>query len=83
MIDLLLVILVFASVVSLGLLFLPAIIELRKPRDAGPRLIMDFHKKTDHTKLTWHNLSKTPTIADSSISRFDEGFSDSVKKIET
>jgi hypothetical protein len=30
-----------ATIVSLVLLFLPAIIELKKPKDAGPRLIAD------------------------------------------
>ena len=39
--TLLLVTLTMASVVSVGLLFLPAIVELKKPRDAGPRLIAD------------------------------------------
>jgi hypothetical protein len=41
MLDMLLVALAMASVVSVGLLFLPAIVELKKPRDAGPRLIAD------------------------------------------
>jgi len=42
MVDSLLVTLATASVVSVGLLFLPAILELKKPRDAGPRLIDDI-----------------------------------------
>jgi len=29
-------------VIFVALLFLPAIIELKKPKDAGPRLIIDF-----------------------------------------
>ena len=43
MLDSLLVALAMASVVSVGLLFLPAIVELKKPRDAGPRLIANIH----------------------------------------
>jgi hypothetical protein len=42
MLDWFLVALVAASVVSVGLLFLPAIIEMKKPRDAGPRSIDDL-----------------------------------------
>jgi hypothetical protein len=42
MVDMLLVVLVFSSVVSVGLLFLPALIEFKKPQDSGPRLIPDF-----------------------------------------
>ena len=42
MLDSLLVALAMASVVSVGLFFLPAIVELKKPRDAGPRLIADI-----------------------------------------
>ncbi len=39
MMDPMLISLAIASVISVGLLFLPAIIELKKPRDTGPRLI--------------------------------------------
>jgi hypothetical protein len=42
MLDLFLVALTIASIVSVGLLFLPSIIEMKKPRDAGPRLIDDL-----------------------------------------
>lgn len=35
---------------SLVILFLPAIIELKKPKDAGPRLIVDSFEQT-HLKL--------------------------------
>ncbi len=41
MIDGLLATLVMASVVSIGLLFLPAFIELKKTHDAGPRIMPD------------------------------------------
>ncbi len=37
--DSMLISLAIASVISVGLLFLPAIIELKKPQDSGPRLI--------------------------------------------
>jgi hypothetical protein len=37
----LLIALALASVASIGLLFLPAIIELKKPSDQGPRSIGD------------------------------------------
>jgi hypothetical protein len=37
--DSMLISLAIASVISVGLLFLPAIIELKKPHDSGPRLI--------------------------------------------
>ena len=30
---------------SISLMFLPAIMELRKPRDAGPRLIIEYNEK--------------------------------------
>jgi hypothetical protein len=39
MMDSMLISLAIASVISVGLLFLPAIIELKRPRDSGPRLI--------------------------------------------
>jgi hypothetical protein len=39
MMDSMLISLAIASVISVGLLFLPAIIELKKPSDSGPRLI--------------------------------------------
>ncbi len=38
----LIVILVVAIIIFVALLFLPAIIELKKPKDAGPRVIIDF-----------------------------------------
>jgi hypothetical protein len=49
----LLIALAIASFASIGLLFLPAIIELKKPADQGPRTIRDTH-------LRMH--AKEPTI---------------------
>jgi hypothetical protein len=40
--ETLIVTLVVTIVIFVALLFLPAIIELKKPKDAGPRLIIDF-----------------------------------------
>jgi hypothetical protein len=40
--ETLIVTLIVTSVIFVALLFLPAIIELKKPKDAGPRLICDF-----------------------------------------
>jgi hypothetical protein len=40
--ETLIVTLVVTIVVFVALLFLPAIIELKKPKDAGPRVIVDF-----------------------------------------
>jgi hypothetical protein len=37
--------LIVIVVIFVALLFLPAIIELRKPKDAGPRVIFDFAQK--------------------------------------
>jgi hypothetical protein len=50
----LLIALTLASVVSIGLLFLPAIVELRKPRDSGPRLIDGIAQQNfaSNTKLS-------------------------------
>jgi hypothetical protein len=45
MMDSMLISLAVASVLSVGLLFLPAIIEFKKPRDPGPRLIDDFFEQ--------------------------------------
>ena len=59
MLDWFLVALVTASVVSVGLLFLPAIIEMKKPRDAGPRSIDDL--SVQHPLLN----KKTPMDAES------------------
>jgi hypothetical protein len=57
MLDSLLVALAMASVVSVGLLFLPAIVELKKPRDAGPRLIADnFGKNCSSAKTSLINI---------------------------
>ncbi len=45
--------LALATIVSLVLLFLPAIIELKKPKDAGPRLITDsIEQKRSHNLKT-------------------------------
>jgi len=57
MLDWFLVALVTASVVSIGLLFLPAIIEMKKPRDAGPRSIDDLSIQNPL-------LTKKPSIDD-------------------
>ncbi len=43
--DLMLISLALASVISVALLFLPAVIELKKPRDSGPRLIDGFFEQ--------------------------------------
>jgi hypothetical protein len=40
-IETLIVALATTTILSVALLFLPAIIELKKPKDAGPRLITD------------------------------------------
>jgi hypothetical protein len=40
-IEILVASLLLTTALSFGLLFLPAIIELKKPKDAGPRLISD------------------------------------------
>ena len=45
----LLIVLLFSSVISIGLLFLPALIEFKKPRDSGPRIIPDFMLTTPLT----------------------------------
>jgi hypothetical protein len=57
MADSLLVALAFASVVSVGLLFLPSIVELKKPRDNGPRLIIDVVRQ-DYAGIEKTVLSK-------------------------
>jgi hypothetical protein len=41
-IETLIVALVVIIVIFVALLFLPAIIELNKPKDAGPRVLIDF-----------------------------------------
>jgi uncharacterized membrane protein YcaP (DUF421 family) len=40
--ETLIVTLVVTIVIFVALFFLPAIIELKKPKDAGPRVIIDF-----------------------------------------
>jgi hypothetical protein len=48
-----------ASVISVGLLFLPAIIELKKPSYSGPRLIDSlFEQRFSSAKKLW-STSKT------------------------
>jgi hypothetical protein len=42
--ETLIVTLVGTIVIFVALLFLPAIIELKKPKDAGPRVIIDFEQ---------------------------------------
>ncbi len=80
MIDLLLVVLALASVFSVGLLFLPAIVELKKPQDAGPRLITGVLGQTNPTKMAWHNLDDEPKIEGPSSGGVPDDFSDSAKK---
>jgi hypothetical protein len=60
MLDSLLVALAIISVVSVGLLFLPAIIELKKPRDAGPRLIDDVLGQNSSIKTSLLNIEDEP-----------------------
>jgi hypothetical protein len=44
-----LIIAIAATAIVVLLMFLPAIIELKKPKDAGPRLITDsFEQKQSH-----------------------------------
>jgi hypothetical protein len=44
-----LIIAIAATAIVVLLMFLPAIIELKKPKDAGPRLITDsFEQKRSH-----------------------------------
>jgi competence protein ComGC len=40
--ETLIVTLIVIIVIFVVLLFLPAIIELKKPKDAGPRVLIDF-----------------------------------------
>ncbi len=70
------IIIVVGAPTLLGLMLLPTILELRKPSDAGPRLILpDFSAIVGSPRLTvasivdieeWHdlNLVPTPNIAD-------------------
>ena len=84
MVDSLLVALAMASVVSVGLLFLPAIIELKKPHDAGPRLIIDFlgQKFLDPHQMALYNLEEVSKIEGSSVG-FTGDYSDSLQNLES
>jgi hypothetical protein len=63
MMDMLLAALALASVVSIGLLFLPALIEFKKPRDAGPRLIVDvFRQNCSNNKTSLVNSEAEPKL---------------------
>ena len=55
---------VIASIAVSLLLFLPALIELKKPKDAGPRLIPDLDSLTqlDHFNYPTSNLENQPTL---------------------
>jgi hypothetical protein len=53
-VETLIVAIATSTIMLVVLLFLPAIIELKKPRDAGPRLITDSHAQ---------NESNSPKIA--------------------
>lgn len=83
MIDSLLIALAMASVVSIGLLFLPAIVEFKKPRDAGPRLIADLpgQKCLNAHNMARHNLEDASKIGDPSVD-FTSNFSDSTQNSE-
>jgi len=50
-IDNLLIAMIATAVIIIVLFFLPAIIELKKPKDAGPRLIKDTLPKMIKTSL--------------------------------
>jgi hypothetical protein len=51
-------------VMSFLLMFLPAIVELKRPKDAGPRLIVDFlgQKGLEGNKMAWYNLEDASKI---------------------
>ena len=41
----------FAMALTILIMFLPTIIELRKPRDAGPRLITESFTSAQHLNI--------------------------------
>jgi len=60
-IDLMLISMAVVSVISVGLLFLPAIIDLKKPHHSGPRLINDlFEQRFSSAKKLWSTSKKYP-----------------------
>jgi len=57
----LLIFLIIVIAAFILILLLPALLELRKPKDAGPRKIAEA--KTEDEKRNWHpKISKTASL---------------------